>query len=170
MTVFEGIFSHWEAEQILKSYFGTSEFIPDQNQNLQNSHLSSIEDEVSRLELSRYMRNQLLRDSDVMSMFWSLELRVPFVDRTLFETIANIPSHLRLACGKQILTQAVNEIPEWIVNHPKRGFSFPYEQWMQTEWQDFFSGINCPSHIPLKPWYRRWSLAILQHWLRQINS
>ena len=27
------------------------------------------------------MRNQLLRDSDVMSMAWGLELRVPLVDQ-----------------------------------------------------------------------------------------
>mgnify|MGYP003406866408 CR=1 FL=1 len=33
------------------------------------------------LEISRYTRNQLLRDSDVMSMFWGLQLRVPLVDR-----------------------------------------------------------------------------------------
>src|SRR5205085_11042651 len=39
----------------------------------------TLADEVSYLELTRYMRNQLLRDSDVMSMAWSLELRVPFV-------------------------------------------------------------------------------------------
>jgi asparagine synthase (glutamine-hydrolysing) len=31
----------------------------------------TLEDEVSYLELTRYMRNQLLRDSDVMSMAWS---------------------------------------------------------------------------------------------------
>ncbi len=38
---------------------------------------------VSLLELSVYMRSVLLRDSDVMSMAHSIELRVPFLDHRL---------------------------------------------------------------------------------------
>ncbi|MBF2004234.1 MAG: asparagine synthase (glutamine-hydrolyzing) [Chlorogloeopsis fritschii C42_A2020_084] len=166
---FRGIFSHWEACQLLKSYFPDRELPARQSHKLDSDDLPSWEDEVSHLEISHYMRNQLLRDSDVMSMVWGLELRVPLVDRTLLETIACIPSQLRLAPSKQLLIQAVPELPEWIVNRPKRGFFFPYEQWMQAEWQDYFRQINCPRHIPLKLWYRRWCLAILQHWWRSIS-
>ena len=165
---FRGIFSHWEACQILKSYF------PDQisslNTSVENINQFSLKDEISRLEISNYMRNQLLKDSDVMSMSWGLELRVPLVDHTLFQNIATIPSELRLAPGKQLLTQAVPELPDWIINRPKRGFSFPYERWMHSEWQDYFQGINCPPNVLLKSWYRRWSLAILQHWYKNISQ
>ena len=35
---------------------------------------------VSALEMTCYMRNQLLRDSDWSGMAHSLEIRVPFVD------------------------------------------------------------------------------------------
>ncbi|MFY7798866.1 MAG: asparagine synthase (glutamine-hydrolyzing) [Dolichospermum sp.] len=135
---------------------------------------STPEDEVSFLELSRYMRNQLLRDSDIMSMNWGLELRVPFVDKTLLETVAPIPSNIRLAQGKKLLTQAITEIPDWVVNRPKKGFSFPFENWMNSEFGDYFDNVhqnlNIPLNIPLNPWYRRWSLAILNHWWEQINS
>lgn len=135
---------------------------------------STPEDEVSFLELSRYMRNQLLRDSDIMSMNWGLELRVPFVDKTLLETVAPIPSNIRLAQGKKLLTQAITEIPDWVINRPKKGFSFPFENWMNSEFGDYFhhvhQNLNIPLNIPLKPWYRRWSLAILNHWWEQINS
>jgi asparagine synthase (glutamine-hydrolysing) len=103
---FRGIFSHQEAWQIAHSLF------PDDNFQLNYLPSSipsqpSLADEVSFLELSRYMRNQLLRDSDVMSMAWGLELRVPFVDKTLLETIASIPSLIRLLPQKQLLTQSV---------------------------------------------------------------
>ncbi|MFO5440718.1 MAG: asparagine synthase (glutamine-hydrolyzing) [Dolichospermum sp.] len=135
---------------------------------------STPEDEVSFLELSGYMRNQLLRDSDIMSMNWGLELRVPFVDKTLLETVAPIPSNIRLAQGKKLLTQAITEIPDWVVNRPKKGFSFPFENWMNSEFGDYFDNVhqnlNIPLNIPLNPWYRRWSLAILNHWWEQINS
>ncbi|MDK2411604.1 asparagine synthase (glutamine-hydrolyzing) [Aphanizomenon sp. 202] len=135
---------------------------------------STPEDEVSFLELSGYMRNQLLRDSDIMSMNWGLELRVPFVDKNLLEAVAPIPSNIRLAQGKKLLTQAITEIPDWVVNRPKKGFSFPFENWMNSEFGDYFHNVhqnlNIPPNIPLNPWYRRWSLAILNHWWEQINS
>ncbi|MFB2773244.1 asparagine synthase (glutamine-hydrolyzing) [Pelatocladus sp. BLCC-F211] len=166
---FRGIFSHWEACQIVKSYFPDRELPSRNSPYIESNSPPSLEDEISYMEISHYMRNQLLRDSDVMSMVWGLELRVPLVDHNLLETIACIPSNLRLAPGKQLLIKAVPEIPDWIVNRPKQGFFFPYERWMQAEWQDYFQEINCPANIPLKPWYRRWSIAILQHWWRTIS-
>ncbi len=51
-------------------------------------------DWISRLELTRYMKNQLLRDSDVMSMHWSMELRVPFVDRLVVDALGASPRQL----------------------------------------------------------------------------
>src|SRR5256714_2326032 len=95
----------------------------------------TLEDEVSYLELARYMRNQLLRDSDVMSMAWSLELRVPFVDHHLIEAVERIPAGLRLRTGKQIVLDAIPEIPDWVRNRPKKGFVFPFRDWITGEWQ-----------------------------------
>ena len=161
-----GVFSDLEAIALVKQY------LPDRN--LEPTALdseitfSSLEDEVSFLEIDRYMRNQLLRDSDVMSMAWGLELRVPLVDRILLETIASIPSSIRLAPGKKLLVKAIPELPEIVFNRPKQGFFFPYEQWMNGEWQDYFQTKKCPSQIPLKSWYRRWSLSMLDCWLEQI--
>jgi asparagine synthase (glutamine-hydrolysing) len=43
---------------------------------------------VTALEMTQYMRDRLLRDSDWASMAHSLELRVPLVDWTLLETLA----------------------------------------------------------------------------------
>ncbi|MBR8835819.1 MAG: asparagine synthase (glutamine-hydrolyzing) [Stigonema ocellatum SAG 48.90 = DSM 106950] len=164
-----GIFSHTEACAIIRQYLPDqpppNAFIPNfQGQNL------TIEDQVSFLELSCYMRNQLLRDSDVMSMFWGLELRVPLVDRNLLEAVASIPSHIRLALGKQLLITSVPELPQWVVNRPKQGFSFPFDQWIAGEWQDYFSPLKTPKNISLKPWYRRWSLAILKYWWEHISG
>jgi asparagine synthase (glutamine-hydrolysing) len=168
---FRGIFSHTEACAIAHQYFPDKSLPTDRtlNSNCQGQTFS-LEDEVSFLELSYYMRNQLLRDSDAMSMAWGLELRVPLVDRTLLEAVASIPSNIRLATGKQLLIAAVPELPDWVVNRPKRGFFFPFEQWMAGEWRDYFSDLNIPKDIPLQPWYRRWSLTILKHWWEQVSK
>ena len=166
---FRGIFSHTEACVIAHQY------LPDRSLPTNRALISncrgqtfSLEDEVSFLELSCYMRNQLLRDSDVMSMAWGLELRVPLVDRTLLEAVGSVPSNIRLAAGKQLLIAAVSELPESVVNNRKRGFSFPFEEWMVGEWRDYFSNVNIPQNIPLTPWYRRWNLAILKYWWEQV--
>lgn len=165
---FRGIFSHQEACKIASQYLPDKNFPRQQDTNYISS-LPSLADEVSFLEINNYMRNQLLRDSDVMSMAWGLELRVPLVDRTLIETIASIPSNIRLAPGKQLLIQSVPEIPNWIINRPKRGFLFPFAEWMANEWQDYFLNINCDKNISLKPWYRTWNLFILQSWLNKVS-
>jgi asparagine synthase (glutamine-hydrolysing) len=163
---FRGIFSHQEALTIVQQLLGESLIYQQQLDSNQNTP----EDEVSFLELSRYMRNQLLRDSDVMSMNWGLELRVPFVDQALLEAVAPIPSNIRLQEGKKLLTQAITEIPDWVVNKPKKGFSFPFESWMDSEFGDYFQNSNIPLNIPLSSWYRRWSLAIFKHWWESVRS
>ncbi len=163
---FRGIFSHQEACTIVQHLLGETFIYQQQLDSNQNTP----EDEVSFLELSRYMRNQLLRDSDVMSMNWGLELRVPFVDKVLLETVAPIPSNIRLEQGKKLLTQAITEVPDWVINRPKKGFSFPFESWMDSEFGDYFQNLNTPPNIPINSWYRRWSLAILKYWWEQIKS
>jgi asparagine synthase (glutamine-hydrolysing) len=125
----------------------------------------TLEDEVSYLEVARYMRNQLLRDSDVMSMAWSLELRVPFVDVNLIGTLRQIPARLRLASGKRMLLSAVPEIPKWVRERPKQGFAFPFKEWLTGEWQEIFRRIKTESPIALKSWYRCWCLFALENFI-----
>ena len=165
---FRGIFSHSEAIAIMRSLTKTN-YLHNPSISNFNGDLLTPTDQVSLLELSSYMRNQLLRDSDIMSMRWGLELRVPFVDRALIESVASIPSHMRLAQSKQLLTASIPEIPEWIVNQPKRGFSFPFASWMESDFGDYFINLDVPKEVPINSWYRRWSLAILKYWLGQVG-
>ena len=77
---------------------------------------------------------------------------------------------MRLAPSKQLLIQAIPELPSWLLNRPKRGFFFPFQQWIEKEWSDYFPAHELGKDINLKLWYRRWSLAILQYWWQQVNS
>ncbi|TVR84966.1 MAG: asparagine synthase (glutamine-hydrolyzing) [Saprospirales bacterium] len=166
-----GIFSHWEAIQIMRRYCSEAKlFSIDKNEPGSGSNNFTLEDIVSYFELNYYMKNQLLRDSDVMSMFWGLELRVPLVDRDLLDTISSIPSSMRLVSGKKLLVDAVPELPTWIINRPKKGFSFPYEKWMNTTWKGRFpEGVNL-SGVPLNTWYRQWSLGVFENWWEKISD
>jgi asparagine synthase (glutamine-hydrolysing) len=173
---FRGIFSPQEALVLMRSYLPEIDLAQISNQfkssMIAPPKFSTFEDEVSYLEMSRYMRNQLLRDSDVMSMQWGLELRVPLVDQTLWSEVAAIPSTLRMAKNKSLLTQAVPEVPSYVKNRPKQGFTFPFVKWFEQEWHSYVEDIKVPRNIPLSSelWYRRWSLVILQYWLKGILS
>jgi asparagine synthase (glutamine-hydrolysing) len=154
-----GIFSSSETF-ILTQMLCNSSAAPDEHKAV----LGDIPDAISELELTSYMRNQLLRDSDVASMAWGLELRVPFVDHVLIDTLSTIPSEQRLEFGKQLLIKAVPEIPDWVVNRPKQGFRFPFDKWFSGYWRDIPATQTIPNWIKLEPWYRKWSLILLNHW------
>jgi asparagine synthase (glutamine-hydrolysing) len=125
-------------------------------------------DQVSALELCRYMRNQLLKDSDTMSMAHGLELRVPFVDKALFEAVARVPASRRLRPGKQMLLDAVPEVPAKVAAAKKRGFVFPFEKWLQASWGREFDAVtrSMPSANPT--WYQRWCVFVLERWLERV--
>ncbi|MBC7656136.1 MAG: asparagine synthase (glutamine-hydrolyzing) [Frankiaceae bacterium] len=125
----------------------------------------STGDRVSYLEITRYMRNQLLRDSDVMSMAHGLELRLPLVDQRLFDAVAVIPASLRLRAGKQMLLDAVPEIPARVIHAPKRGFSFPMQTWLQREMGPEFRKAAAGMPVKATQWYQLWTLLALGRWL-----
>jgi asparagine synthase (glutamine-hydrolysing) len=86
-------------------------------------------------ETNLYMQNQLLRDTDVMSMSHGLEVRVPFLDEDFQEITNSIAPALRFNKyqPKKILIDAFKDIlPQSVWNRPKMGFSFPLQQWMKV--------------------------------------
>ncbi|MGV3660334.1 MAG: asparagine synthase (glutamine-hydrolyzing) [Prosthecobacter sp.] len=162
------IFSTHEARLLAAQYLGCAwQDIPANAGAEAEVEAADPRDAVSECELRFYMRNQLLKDSDVMSMAHSLELRVPLVDRVLFERVARIPASLRLRAGKQMLLEAVPEIPEWVAGATKRGFAFPFEKWLGQGWGDAFA--RATARVPFKnpTWYQRWSIFMFDTWLTE---
>lgn len=93
----------------------------------------------SLLEISNYLANTLLRDSDQMSMAHSLELREPLLDHVLVEAVAGLPGKLKLAPGRHSRTKALladalpAPLPAAIVYRRKMGFEFPWENWLRGD-------------------------------------
>ena len=87
---------------------------------------------VARMETGAYLRGQLLRDIDAVSMAHALEVRVPFVDHRLAASIwPSLGHHPDLLHGKHLLQQSVPRMPEGIAAGPKRGFTLPFDTWMR---------------------------------------
>jgi asparagine synthase (glutamine-hydrolysing) len=165
--VFRGIYSSEEAAALTSHYLGERVASPEDVSSASDD--PTPEDSVSRLELTRYMRNQLLRDADVMSMASGVELRVPFVDAGVFDALSRVPAHQRLERGKALLHRAVPEIPDWIARRPKRGFTLPLEQWLSHDWAPPITQIDGPPAIAVDSWYRKWSLLAFERWLQRVS-
>jgi asparagine synthase (glutamine-hydrolysing) len=141
---------------------------------------------VSAWEMRTYMADVLLRDSDVMSMRHSIELRVPFVDRPLVEWLWRQPASYKGAgrSPKSVLVEATRDIlPPGMEARVKRGFTFPFPIWMRKDLRPFLedtfssdslqkSGFFWAKPAQLlwnrfaesgdnREWSRVWSLAVL---------
>jgi asparagine synthase (glutamine-hydrolysing) len=91
-----------------------------------------------RLEMRRYLHDQLLRDTDVFSMAHSIEVRVPYLDHRVVECAAKMPQPEMNGHGnKPLLTAAVNDPAVFeCARRPKRGFALPFGKWMRANSRD----------------------------------
>jgi asparagine synthase (glutamine-hydrolysing) len=110
-------------------------------------------DEVTTMQyvdLYTWLRGDILVKADRMSMAHSLELRVPFLDREVFEVAATVPVELKLpphsADTKYAMRQALRSVvPPAIVNRKKLGFPTPTRVWLRGEMYDWAHEIMASS-------------------------
>ena len=95
---------------------------------------------VSWCELSHYLRDMLLRDSDQMSMAVGLEVRVPFLDHRLVEFALGLPAEIKQQgpLVKSLLIEATADLlPREIYERKKMGFELPMPLWIKGPLKDF---------------------------------
>src|SRR5262249_34112573 len=81
--------------------------------------------QIQYLDLKTYLPGDILVKVDRASMANSLEVRVPFLDHTLVEWAASVPSDLKLRNGegKFILKRSLEgRLPNEILYRPRQGF------------------------------------------------
>jgi asparagine synthase (glutamine-hydrolysing) len=89
---------------------------------------------AANLEHDLYMKNQLLRDTDAMSMQHGIEIRIPFLDTEFLNCVNQIKPNLRFdqKLAKGLLIKSYqNLLPKEIWNRKKMGFSFPLQKWLK---------------------------------------
>ena len=93
---------------------------------------------VARMETCGFMRTQLLRDIDAVSMAHGLEVRAPFVDHCLQQAAwPALGAYPRLLDKKRLLHESIeSRLPAEIVTAPKRGFTLPFDSWMRGPLRD----------------------------------
>lgn len=166
--------------------------IPVQQRQFIESVISDREtpDAIGILEMTQYMGQQLLRDTDVMGMAHSLEIRVPFLDADFSSLALRLDSSARVpgAVQKHRFSEAIKDwIPSENVSRSKQGFAMPFASWMRNELHDDVSngiegltqilGAGSKSDIQgvwkaflSQPdrvgWSRPWALFVLGRYLR----
>lgn len=144
---------------------------------------------ISTLELSSFIGERLLRDTDAASMAVALEVRVPLLDHVLCETVAGVDPARRFSPLRQkrlLRDVALNRLDPALFDRPKSGFVLPIGEWarrsLQPEMDKLLSDADLVGRVGLDPrtvrtlwrsyvegraglhWSRVWSIYILLAW------
>ncbi len=144
---------------------------------------------ISLLEQALFLGERLLRDTDAASMAVALEARVPLLDHTVVETLAELDDATRFEPlgRKQLLRDlALDEVDPSIFDRPKRGFVLPLDVWcrrnLKQAMDDTFANESLCASVGLNAgavgrlwrsyqagapglyWSRVWALFVLMHW------
>lgn len=183
------LFSDKFVQRMLKEYTGSVYPVQETAREVFKNTSSHILSEVSVAEISTYMQNVLLRDTDQMTMAHALEVRAPFLDYRLVELALTIPDKIKYPyTPKQIFVKAMGDLlPPEVVNRKKMGFVLPWAHWMRNELSDFcrhrtrqLSKREYFDTVEIKDlwerfmkkdqtvtWSRIWHLVTLEEWMQQ---
>jgi asparagine synthase (glutamine-hydrolysing) len=84
-------------------------------------------DKALRLDTTIMLVDDPVKRVDNMTMAWSLEARVPFLDHEVVEMAARIPAEMKIAQGgKGILKEVARRVvPSEVIDRPKGYFPVP---------------------------------------------
>ncbi|MBL7790085.1 MAG: asparagine synthase (glutamine-hydrolyzing) [Chitinophagales bacterium] len=83
-----------------------------------------------------YLVDDILFKVDRASMYNSLEVRAPFLDRAVVEFLNSLPKSMKYKNlqGKHILKEVMRgKIPSAIIDRPKKGFGIPLSKWIRED-------------------------------------
>ena len=94
---------------------------------------------IQYVDIKTYLPDDILTKVDRASMAVSLEVRAPLLDHPLMETVASMPSQMKLVGrnGKYIFKKAMTPIlNSEIIDRKKQGFAVPLDRWFRKELRD----------------------------------
>ncbi len=150
-------------------------------------------DQALRLDTTIMLVDDPVKRVDNMTMAWSLEARVPFLDHELVELAARIPGRHKVGGdGKYVLKEAGRKVlPAAVIDRPKGYFPVPALKYLRGPYLDRVRDIlNAPvarqrglfnpayveklfrdpeAHITPLRGSKLWQLALLEYWLQSHN-
>lgn len=155
--------NHLYTEEMMKHLkdIDSMEFLADKYREVETN------DFIERLlyiDIKSYLPEDLLVKVDIATMANSVEARVPFLDHVFMESVAGIPSHLKLkgTVGKFILKKAFSDLlPEAILRRKKMGFGVPVSKWFRKELKEYVYQILLDERTIRRGYFKRESIQRL---------
>ncbi|EKN65983.1 asparagine synthase [Neobacillus bataviensis LMG 21833] len=138
------MFTEEEKRDLLNVYHEGLNYLDVTNPLYQESRGYDPVDRMQYIDIHTWMRGDILLKADRVTMAHSLELRVPFLDKAVFEVASKIPTSLKTANGttKYILRKAAEGIvPAHVLDRKKLGFPVPIRHWLKNEMNDWAKKI-----------------------------
>ena len=151
----------------------------------------SFEEKMMLNDTKSYLPGDILTKVDRASMYSSLETRIPFLSKNVFESAWKVDNNQKFTRneGKIILKNILSKyIPKKLYDRPKMGFGIPINRWLSNglrEWSENLletnkikqQGFFNPDYVEMV-WkkqknglednsYHLWNLLIFQDWLEK---
>ncbi|MDQ0413081.1 asparagine synthase (glutamine-hydrolyzing) [Mesobacillus stamsii] len=143
------MFTEKEKSELLRVYNGKYDFRDITKPLYRESRGYDPVDTMQYIDIHTWMRGDILLKADRMTMAHSLELRVPFLDKVVFETASKIPTSLKTAnhTTKYILRKAAEGVvPDHVLTRKKLGFPVPIRHWLRNEMNEWAKKIIMESN------------------------
>ena len=148
----------------------------------------TFKDFIRLMDYSFYLNNDILTKVDRTSMYNSLEIRSPFLDKKIVEfSLKNLKFNKPYFENKFIIKKILSKYLDLkLFDRPKKGFSFPLHNWIYQELKNYFcdnlnnlkkknlpnidnkninniiESINKKKYLDI---HQAWSLVVLNNWL-----
>lgn len=160
------------------------------------SETRSLSTILATQDMNFYMRNTLLRDIDAVSMYHSLEVRVPFLDNRVIDFALNLPLEKKI--NKKWGTKAIlrelaakRGLHHEVFKGEKHGFVFPLDEWLRGPLREKVTETLIEKSNPMSslfsvvalkklldsyysgenvPYMKIWSLFVLFAWYEQTTN
>lgn len=134
------IFNEKEKKYVLKTFSEQTPFTDITNPIYRRASENNKLDQMQLVDIETWLRGDILVVADRMTMAHSLELRVPFLDKEVFEVARTLPASLKTGEGttKYAFREAMRGIvPDSILFRKKLGFPVPIRIWLKDEMYDW---------------------------------
>ncbi|MCB0355976.1 MAG: asparagine synthase (glutamine-hydrolyzing) [Bdellovibrionales bacterium] len=110
--------------------------------NLLDSEIKNLDprEQMMYLDFNTYLGEDILTKVDRATMAWSLESRIPMLDRRVIELAWSLPLDFKIhkGQGKWILKQLLYRyVPQALIERPKMGFGIPIGEWIKGPLRDW---------------------------------
>ena len=132
---------------------------------------SSTEQRLMALVMETQLKDEFLFAQDLLSMDHGMELRVPFLDHEFVEVCAKHSSQATATHDdpKQWMKAIfATEIPDHVLNLPKKGFMVPYGRWLRGALREQAESVFSVSFLREQNLFEH--QAIQRVWLKHLGG